>query len=81
MEEKKGTGLNPAPKKNDNNSNRVNVNRLRAMCQFLMIIATIGIVVTYTKQTVNMLYMWAGVMLATAIMMIMLYPIKEDEDE
>ena len=52
--------------------------RIKILCLLLHIISFIGFLVSYHNKSVEWMYFWAGILLTTATLHIVIYPIKED---
>lgn len=80
METKKGTGHNPAPIKR-NKSTQDNTNKLKRLCLGLILISVTGFLIAYYKKAENWMCVFSGVLITTAIMETVLYPIEEEDDD
>lgn len=80
METKKGTGHNPAPSKR-NKSTQDCITRIKRLCQGLILISVIGFLIAYYKGADNWMCVLSGVLMTTAIMETVLYPIEDDDEE
>lgn len=78
METKKGTGHNPAPR---NKSTQDGITRIKRLCQGLILISVTGFLIAYYKKAENWMCVLSGVLMTTAIIETVLYPIEDDDEE
>lgn len=55
--------------------------RMRRISPFLLRVAVVGFLICYHFKNTNMMYLYTGVMITTALFNILLFPIEEDDDE
>lgn len=77
MRDKK-EGADLTPNAQDFTKDYIRVSRL---CPTLLLIAVVIFLIAYAKEAVNIMYITAGVIIATSIMEVALNPIEEDENE